>query len=61
MAVTRWEYKVLCPETWESGTEIQANLNALGREGWELAAAFNESGESLFILKRAVQEKSGKD
>jgi len=45
---TEWQYKVLIPA--EPLSEEQ--LNALGKEGWELAAVLTKGRATYFYFKR---------
>lgn len=49
MAMQDWEYKTLI-----CSSKLDTYLNALAKEGWELAAAPTVllSGELLFVFKR---------
>lgn len=73
--MSKWEYKIVKPEmttSFSKGSNIKENaatekLNKLGKEGWELIAAFPVAGHGvamagatqsvIFIFKR---EKRGK-
>src|SRR5262245_48423878 len=57
-AVTKWEYRVLTKEqVLDLGKkDLAAGLNALGEEGWELAAV-----EAAYIFKRPRQQKKLED
>lgn len=64
--MTKWEYQTLKvqPGGWLGGKvdtdALRDQLNALGREGWELVSAFDTAGgqgasrEVVAILKRPV-------
>jgi hypothetical protein len=47
----RWEYKEVVREV-ESGLLSEAELNALGAEGWELASAVPADAQVHFYFKR---------
>jgi hypothetical protein len=47
-----WEYRRLIFRPPEEPLPGEEALNALGAEGWELAAVLNVSGEVIFYLKR---------
>ena len=62
---TKWEYKTVMIKAtgWFSGGKVDINvlderLNALGRDGWELAAGFDtnklygETRDAVLIFKR---------
>ena len=52
-----WEYRVIEDMPAMHGETLEARLNALGREGWELLAVhFREVGRAvtLFIFKRPL-------
>jgi hypothetical protein len=47
-----WEYKVVARKIAAEGPLSQEELNALGMEGWELAAAATLPEELWFYFKR---------
>ncbi|MBI4951624.1 MAG: DUF4177 domain-containing protein [Myxococcales bacterium] len=54
-----WEYKILTPKPSLTGKldpdELEAQLNRLGSEGWELAATTTYSGTTHgFVCKRPM-------
>jgi hypothetical protein len=50
----KWEYKRLTRGT-GALTLDEAELNALGGEGWELVAVLNEAGTAHFYFKRQAR------
>ena len=44
----QWKYKVISPPV----AELEAELNNLGEEGWELFSERTEDGKTSYILKR---------
>jgi len=44
----QWKYKVISPAV----AELEAKLNHLGEEGWELFSERTEDGKTSYILKR---------
>jgi hypothetical protein len=60
---SRWEYETLrVPrgETHKEAADPEAELNELGREGWELAATIDYvgGGTKFIVFKRPVEEAS---
>ncbi len=65
MSQKRYEYKIIDPELWHRGeigkpdiAQIEAELNRLGREGWEIvgiAGGDLVGGSSLCLAKRKVK------
>ena len=49
---TTWEYKRLSRELSQEGLPTEEEMNALGAEGWELAAMVSQSDKVYFYLKR---------
>ncbi len=47
-----WEYKQLVRALGKEGAPDEAELNALGAEGWELAGVIAHGGEARFYFKR---------
>jgi len=47
-----WEYKHLVRELAREPAPDEAELNALGTEGWELAGVFARGSEAHFYFKR---------
>jgi hypothetical protein len=47
-----WEYKHLGRDLAKETAPDDAELNALGADGWELAAAFAHGNEAHFYFKR---------
>ncbi len=47
-----WEYKHLVRDLANEAAPDEAELNALGADGWELAAAFARGNEAHFYFKR---------
>jgi hypothetical protein len=54
--MTRWEYKIWAPGVRASLSDerLQADLNELGADGWELAEVVG-NGES-YVFKRAPED-----
>lgn len=50
----RWEYKQLVRNLEKEQPPTEAELNALGKEGWELAGVLNHSPLVYFYFKRSV-------
>jgi hypothetical protein len=48
----RWEYKELVRNAESAALPTEAELNALGAEGWELAGVVREGQEVHFYFKR---------
>lgn len=48
----RWEYKVVSRTADEDAHSSEAELNALGEDGWELVALVHGSSTAQFYLKR---------
>ncbi len=48
----RWEYKHLARNLAEEPAPTEADLNALGAEGWELAGVFSDSLRVHCYFKR---------
>ncbi len=49
-----WEYKYLRRKLRKDGVPTEKELNAMGKEGWELAAAFSDSEYVHVYFKRPV-------
>jgi hypothetical protein len=49
---TVWEYKVLVRNLSKEEAPSEQELNALGKEGWELAGVFSDSPFIQFYFKR---------
>ena len=47
-----WEYKELVRDPKTDGLPTEAELNALGREHWELAGVVREEGQGHLYFKR---------
>lgn len=47
-----WEYKHLVRDLAKEAAPDEAELDALGADGWELAGAFARGDEAHFYLKR---------
>jgi hypothetical protein len=47
-----WEYKHLVRDLAEGAALDEAELNAFGAKGWELAGVFAHGSEAHFYLKR---------
>ena len=47
-----WEYKHLRRDLAKETAPDESELNALGADGWELAAAFAHGNEAHFYFKR---------
>ncbi len=47
-----WEYKHLVRDLAKEAAPEEAELNALGADGWELAGAFARGAEAHFYFKR---------
>ncbi len=50
-----WEYKQLVHHLAKDQAPTEADLNALGADGWELAAAFAESPYVYLYFKRLAK------
>jgi hypothetical protein len=51
-----WEYHFLELEASRSKAEVETALNELGREGWELIAAYrSNAGWNVFVCKRPME------
>jgi hypothetical protein len=48
----RWEYQVIVKNLADESTLSEGDLNALGRDGWELVAAVPLSTKVQFFFKR---------
>jgi hypothetical protein len=48
----RWEYKEVVREAHTQGLPSEADLNALGAEGWELSGVASEGPRTHFYFKR---------
>jgi len=53
--VPRWEYKHLVHKVTDEAPIGEEELNALGREGWELAAVYTGLGSVHCYFKRLVR------
>ena len=51
----RWEYKHLVRKATDEAPIGEDELNALGGEGWELAALYTGSGSVHFYFKRLIR------
>jgi hypothetical protein len=49
-----WEYKQLVRNLAKDQPPSEAELNALGKDGWELAGVFTDSPFVYFYLKRSA-------
>ena len=49
---TAWEYRQVSRSMSEGKAPTEEELNKLGKEGWELAGVFIESGTVHFYFKR---------
>lgn len=49
-----WEYKRLLRRVPDESPPDEAELNALGADGWELVSVYAEAGVVHFYFKRAV-------
>lgn len=63
---TQWDYKTLRPprdETKKESTDPQAQLNAYGDNGWELAATidYTGGGTKYLVFKRPVERTADSD
>jgi len=47
-----WEYKLLSRNLAKEEAPSEEELNALGKEGWELAASLMQGGIACFYFKR---------
>lgn len=47
-----WEYRSLAAADASPGPELDLDLDALGRDGWELIAALPVDGTPTFYFKR---------
>lgn len=50
-----WEYKHLVHRVTDEAPIGEQELNALGRDGWELAAVYTGPGSVNFYFKRLVR------
>ncbi len=50
-----WEYKQVVRNLAKEVAPTDAELNALGADGWELAGIFTDSPFGYFYLKRLVE------
>ena len=48
----RWEYKEMVREVERDGLPTEADLNALGADGWELSGVAHEGARAHFYFKR---------
>ena len=48
-----WEYKIVSRNIADDPMPTETELNALGKDGWELAGIIPVSGAVQFYLKRA--------
>jgi hypothetical protein len=48
----RWEYKEVVRDTEAEGLLTEADLNALGADGWELSGVASEGSRTHFYFKR---------
>lgn len=51
-AKQRWHYKIVTYPQSETAEPTEADLNALGAEGWELAGVQPAGGSTCFYFKR---------
>lgn len=51
---TRWEHRTLVRNLEKDQPPSEAELNALGKEGWELAGVFKDSPFVYFYFIRSV-------
>ena len=49
-----WEYKQLVRNLAKERPPTEAELNALGKDGWELAGVFSDSPFVYFYFKRST-------
>jgi hypothetical protein len=49
----QWEYSMVPLGALTDGS-LKAQLDAKGREGWELVAMVNEGGGQIGVFKRAI-------
>lgn len=52
----RWEYKRVARNLATEAALSEAELNALGAEGWELAGSFVDSPFVYFYFKRRIEK-----
>ncbi len=53
--ITRWEYKQVAGDAAMASEKLQAQLDLLGEQGWELTAVIarrSESGSDILLFKR---------
>jgi hypothetical protein len=50
-----WEYKLLVRDLAKETAPDEAELNALGAKGWELAGVFVHDSEAHFYFKRQTE------
>ena len=50
----RWEYKVIAKQNWKHD-DIQAELNTLGSDGWELVSFEVQILSCMVVLKRPTK------
>ena len=50
----QWEYKIIRPNT-DDARPSEQELNALGRDGWELVSVIIVEGVAHFYLKRIAE------
>ena len=51
----RWEYKHVARKVTDEAPMAQEELNALGAEGWELAALYTGPGSVHLYFKRLIR------
>lgn len=49
-----WEYRRVVRNLAKENPPTEEELNALGKDGWEMAAAFSDSPFAYFYFKRMV-------
>jgi hypothetical protein len=61
--MTQWEYRIVVYKSMFGARlkrQHEDELNALGREGWELVGMAAESSAMSMVFKRPVSEKRGR-
>lgn len=52
----KWEYKQIVRNLSEEGAPDEAELNALGEEGWELSGVAQQPPLAYFYFKRQIEK-----
>lgn len=53
---TKWEYKQIIRDLEQEHLPDEAELNALGAEGWELSGVAQQPPLAYFYFKRLIEE-----